>query len=69
MKMYDIRERAEHTPFRPFALETTSGSRIEVERAADIFLPERRPEMVIVFEKTGRMWLLDVDQIADLEVK
>jgi hypothetical protein len=39
MKLSDIEERAEQKPFRPFALETTGGSWIDVEKQSDIFLP------------------------------
>jgi hypothetical protein len=69
MKLSDIQERAEQKPFRPFAIETTGGSVIEVEEQSDIFLPARRPDIVIVFAPTGRMWILEVDQISGLEVR
>ena len=69
MKHADIEERAEQKPFRPFAIETTGGSWIEVVKASDIFLPERRPDIVLVFNSSGRMYILAVDQIAALESK
>jgi len=69
MKLSDISERAEQEPFRPFALETTGGSWIEVETPSDIFLPARRPDILIVFAPTGRMWILALEQIAALESK
>lgn len=68
MKLSDIQERAGQEPFRPFAL-MTSGGLIDVEKESDIFLPERRPDIVIVFAPTGRMWILDVGAISALEVK
>jgi len=42
---------------------------IEVEEQSDIFLPARRPDIVIVFAPTGRMWILEVDQISGVEVR
>jgi hypothetical protein len=69
MKLSDISERAAQEPFRPFALETTGGSWIEVEKQSDIFLPARRPDIVIVFDSIGRLYILDGDQIAALESK
>lgn len=69
MKLADIVERAEQEPFRPFALETSGGWWIDVEKQSDIFLPERRPDIVIIFAPTGRMYVLGIDQIAALEIK
>jgi hypothetical protein len=69
MKLSDIEERAEQKPFRPFALETTGGSWIDVEKQSDIFLPARRPDLVIVVNPTGRLHILDLEQIAALETK
>jgi hypothetical protein len=69
MKLSDIEERAEQKPFRPFALETTGGSWIDVEKQSDIFLPAKRPDLVIVVNPTGRLHILDLEQIAALETK
>jgi hypothetical protein len=69
MNLADIQERAEQKPFRPFAVETTGGSWIDVEKESDILLPERRPDLVIVFDRSGRMYILGIDQIAALETK
>jgi len=67
MKLSDIQERAGQKPFRGFALETAGGSWIDVEKPSDIFLPERRPDIVIVFDSGGRLYILEVDQIVALE--
>jgi hypothetical protein len=69
MKLADISERAHQRPFRSFAIETTGGSLIEIEKESDILLPPRRPDLVIVFNPSGRMWILGVEQIAALESK
>lgn len=69
MKLDDIAQRAEQQPFRPFAIETTGGSWIDVEKPANIFLPEVRPDLVIVFDPNGRMYILGVEQISALEAK
>jgi hypothetical protein len=69
MKLADISERAEQRPFRSFVIETTGGGLIEIEKESDILLPPRRPDLVIVFNSSGRMWILGVDQIASLEAK
>lgn len=69
MKKSDISERAFQQPFRPFALETTGGSWIDVTEASDIFLPPRRPDIVIVFNRNGQMYILGVDQISAVEGK
>jgi hypothetical protein len=67
MKLADIKERLEQRPFRPFALETTGGSWIEVEKESSVLLSERRPDLVVVFDPNGRLWILGVDQISSLE--
>jgi len=67
MKLVDIKERLEQRPFRPFALETTGGSWIEVEKESSVLLSERRPDLVVVFDPSGRLWILGIDQIASLE--
>ena len=67
MKLVDIKERLEQRPFRPFALEITGGSWIEVEKESSVLLSERRPDLVVVFDPSGRLWILGIDQIASLE--
>jgi hypothetical protein len=69
MKLADISERAEQRPFRPFAVETTGGSWIEVAKESDIFLPARRPDVVVIFDVSGRMFVLALDQISAVESK
>ena len=69
MKLADIAERAEQRPFRRFAIETTAGGLIEVEKESDILLPARRPDLVIFFNPSGRMWILDPSQISALEAR
>jgi hypothetical protein len=69
MKLADIKERADQVPFRPFALETIGGSWIQVEEPSDIMLNPRRPDLVVVFNENGRMYILGVEQIASVEGK
>ena len=63
MNRSDIQARAQQVPFRGFALETSSGSWIDIEKPSDIYLPQERPDMVIVFDRGDRMVILDVSQI------
>jgi hypothetical protein len=69
MKLSDIKERLDQRPFRPFSLETTGGSWVEVEKDSDIFISPRRPDIIVIFEPSGRMWILGIDQISALESK
>ena len=69
MKLSDIQERVTQRPFRAFALETTGGTWIDIQKESDVFLPERRPDIVIVFDASGRLYILSLDQIATLESK
>lgn len=69
MDRSDIQARAQQVPFRGFALATSSGSWIEIEKPSDIYLPQQRPDMVIVFDRSDRMFILDVSQISAVESK
>ena len=70
MNAITILERIRQKPFRPFALETTGGSWIDVDREADILIYERKtPVRVIIFDPNGRMYVFEPDQISALEVK
>jgi hypothetical protein len=69
MKKIDIESQATRFPFRPFSIATNNGAFIEVESASDIFLPPKRTDMMVVFDKSGRMWILDLDHISALEVR
>jgi hypothetical protein len=69
VKLADIFERASQEPFRPFALQTVGGSWIDIEKQSDNFLPARRPDLVIVVNSTGRLHILELEQISALETK
>lgn len=69
MNRSDIQAWAQQVPFRGFVLATSSGSWIEIEKPSDIYLPQQRPDMVIVFDRGDRMFTLDVSQILAVEGK
>ena len=58
-------------PFRPLALETVGGSWIDIDREADVLIYERKPPVRIVLfdSSSGRMYVLEPDQVSALEVK
>jgi hypothetical protein len=63
-----ILERVNQKPFRPLMVETVGGTWIEVDRREDVFVYDRiAPVRVVIFAKTGRMFILEPDQIAGLE--
>jgi hypothetical protein len=66
MKLADIQTRAHQRPFRPFALETVGGPWVEVQSQDDIFLSPRHPDLIIVFDRTDRLFILALDQISAL---
>jgi hypothetical protein len=68
MTIKQLKERAEQNPFRPFSIETVGGRQIAVFEASDVFFPKRRPELIIVFEDTGAMTILEADSVASLSV-
>jgi hypothetical protein len=69
MKLADIKERLDQRPFRPFAIETVGGSWIDVDKESSVLISERRPDLVVVFDPNGRLYILGVDQISALEGK
>ena len=70
MTATNILERVNQKPFRPFALETVGGSWIDIDREQDVLIYDRRnPVRVIVFDISGKMYVLEPDQIAAIEAK
>jgi hypothetical protein len=69
MKLSDLSERVALEPFRPFSIEA-GGRWIDVIDQASIYLPPRRPDLVIVFDaQDGGVIILDVEEIAALETR
>jgi hypothetical protein len=65
-----ILERLSQKPFRSFALETIGGTWIGVDREADVLVYERKkPIRIVIFDINGRMYVLQPEQIAALEIK
>ena len=64
-------ERIGQTPFRPFAVETTGGTWINVDRESDVLLYNRfqKPIRIVIFDSNGRLYILEPEQIATIEVK
>ena len=64
-------ERIGQTPFRPFAVETAGGTWINVDRESDVLLYNRfqKPIRIVIFDSNGRLYILEPEQIATIEVK
>ncbi len=70
MKLADISKQVAQIPFRPFSIETGGGRWIDVIDQASIYLPPRRPDLVIIFDsKDGGVIILEVDSISALETR
>jgi hypothetical protein len=65
MKISDIVQRVNQKPFRPFIMET-AGTQIEVAEASSVMMNDRRPDIVVVFDPDGHLFILCVDQISSL---
>jgi len=61
-----ITERANQRPFRPFAVETISGSWIDVQREEDILV---RGQRIVIFDPSARMYILGPEQIGAIEAR
>ena len=60
--MEDIKKYARQTPFRPFLIETTSGTQFMVEDSFRIALDEKRGR-VVVFDVGGLVEIIDLDAV------
>jgi hypothetical protein len=68
MTAENILERINQKPFRPLALETVGGTRIEVNRAEDIFIYDRiKTTCVVLFDSAGRKFVYEPEQITAIE--
>jgi hypothetical protein len=64
MNLERIKERVDAVPFRPFTIETTGGTQIEVISPDYVmFAPEDR-DLVVAFDRASRMFLVTTDQVA-----
>ena len=67
MTAESIPERINQKPFRPIALETVGGTRIEIDREEDIFIYDRiKTTSVVLFDPEGRKFIYEPDQITAL---
>jgi hypothetical protein len=70
MNLSDISGRLAQEPFESFGLKLSNGRWIDVIDQASIYLPPRRPDLVIVFDsKDGGVIILEVDSISALETR
>jgi hypothetical protein len=66
-----ILQQLRQEPFRALALETVGGTWIDIDRQADVLIYDRRPPVrIVLFDSaTGRMYVLEPEQVSALEVK
>ena len=70
MTAESILERINQKPFRPVALETVGGTRIEIDREEDIFIYDRvKTTCVVIFDPEGRKFIYEPDQITAIEAR
>jgi len=70
MTAESIIERISQKPFRAFALETTDDTWIEVDREEDVLVYRRTPPVrITIFDASGRLYILEPEQIAAIESK
>ena len=70
MTAESILERMNQKPFRAIALETVGGTRIEIDRAEDIFIYDRtKTTYVVLFDPEGRKFIYEPDQITAIEAR
>jgi hypothetical protein len=66
-----VNERLRQVPFRPFDIETEGGTWIDIDREADVLIYDRfKPVRIVFFDShTGRMFILEPEQISTIESK
>ena len=70
MTAESILERINQKPFRPIALETVGGTRIEIDREEDIFIYDRiKTTSVVLFDPEGRKFIYEPNQITAIEAR
>jgi len=68
MTAESIIERVTQKPFRAFALETTGGTWIEIDREEDVLVYRKKPPVrITIFDASGRLYILEPEQIAAIE--
>jgi hypothetical protein len=66
MDLERIKEYAKAVPFRPFKIETTGGTQIEIVSPDYVmFAPEDR-DLIVAFDRSSRMFLVTTDQVASI---
>jgi hypothetical protein len=68
MTHHDIKKLAARRPFRPFSIHLTDGQVLDVRREEEIGLHPHTKKTVVVFEPDGGYWIIDIGQIATLQV-
>jgi hypothetical protein len=70
MTAESILEQISQNPFRPIAVKTIGGNRIEIDNAEDIFIYDRmNTTCVVLFDPACRKFVYELEQIAAIEVR
>ena len=70
MTTNSLLDRIEQKPFRPFAVETIGGTWINIDRESDVLVYDRtKPIRIVIFDSNGRLYILESEQIATIEVQ
>jgi len=68
MEIERIKERVNAIPFRPFTIETTGGTQIEIVSPDYVmFAPEDR-DLIVAFDRASRMFLVTTEQVASISL-
>ena len=68
MEIERIKERVNAIPFRPFTIETTGGTQIEIVSPDYVmFAPEDR-DLMVAFDRASRMFHVTTDQVTSISL-
>jgi hypothetical protein len=63
-----IKERVNAVPFRPFTIETTGGTQIEIMSPDYVMFAPEDSDLVVAFDRMSRMFLITTDQVASVSL-
>src|SRR5262245_48994494 len=69
MMLDDIRAAHARRPFRPFAMYFSEGPPVRVARPELLLIPPGRARSLIVARSAGRIHLVDVELVVELELE
>jgi hypothetical protein len=66
MQIKDVVAKLKRRPFRSFVIELDNGTQVLIDQDSELFLPRKRPELVIAFTGQAQQHEFEVSAISRL---